>query len=347
MDWSKGFTSRYYATIVDPSTWRDILSFDITGGSIKLTDSGLRESADLDCSTLTIRLGGSEYEQSFNENEYWVRVYLDARQESDNQLIPLFTGLASSPNRNFSGPKETNKLTCYSVLKPAEDVLLPLGDYVRAGTNGAKAVRDLLKDVVPAPISIEGQSPALTSNLVAESGETKLSMADYILGVIGWRLRIDGDGSVVICEEADEPSAVFNSITNDVLGLEVDVENNWYECPNVFRVTNDDMMAVARDENPDSQFSIQNRGREIWMEESSADLNDGETLGQYAQRRLEEAQRVMYKLSYERRFDPYVRVGDMVWITYPSQGIDGGFVSQSQSINLSYGAAVSEEAVMA
>ena len=196
MDWSKGFTSRYYATIVDPSTWRDILSFDITGGSIKLTDSGLRESADLDCSTLTIRLGGSEYEQSFNENEYWVRVYLDARQESDNQLIPLFTGLASSPNRNFSGPKETNKLS-YSVLKPAEDVLLPLGDYVRAGTNGAKAVRDLLKDVVPAPISIEGQSPALTSNLVAESGETKLSMADYISPVC----YIQGVPHIVVCDE--------------------------------------------------------------------------------------------------------------------------------------------------
>ena len=24
IDWSKGFSARYYATIVDPKTWRDI-----------------------------------------------------------------------------------------------------------------------------------------------------------------------------------------------------------------------------------------------------------------------------------------------------------------------------------
>lgn len=335
MKWDRGFTARYYAAIVDPKTWRDTSRsewMELSSGTINITDTNLRESADLSCKSFN------------NSTEYWLRVYLDARQnEEDPALEAIFTGLASVPNKSFKGSLQSSKIKCYSVLKPANDVYLPLGWYVMAGTNGARIVKELLEGVIPAPVTIEGTSPALSKTLVAESGETILTMVDYILSVIGWRLRISGDGSITICAEDESPRARFDAATNDVMELDIEVETNWFDCPNVFRAVNDELMSIARDEDPDSIFSIQNRGREIWMEDTSCNLNDGESIGEYAKRRLKEEQTISLSLSYNRRFDPNVRGGDLIYIHQPVQGIDGAFKVTSQNISLSYGATVSEQ----
>ena len=332
MNGSKGFTARYYATTVDPLTWRDGQVFNITGGSIKLTEDGLRESADIQT-------------KDFDPYaEHWVRIYLDARQDDEEpELVPLFTGLASLPNKTYNGRKQSSAVQCYSVLKPAEDVLLPLGWYANAGTNGARLIYELLSEVIPAPISIDGVSPAIDQTIVAESGETRLSIVDYILTIIDWRLRIDGRGEITICPAAAEPVAEFDADSYDVIGLDVTVENNWYDCPNVFRAISDDVMAIARDEDPNSRYSIQNRGREVWMEDTGVSLSTNETIGQYAQRRLKEEQLLGYNLSYDRRFHPLVRPSDFVSVRYPEQDISGVFEVISQTISIEYGAKVNEE----
>lgn len=335
MNWNKGFTARYYATLIDKRTWRDTTRFEITGGSVKITDTNLRESADIQC---------KEFDQN---EEHWVRVFLDARQEGDGMVVPLFTGIASLPDTSFNGRKESARLQCYSVLKPADDILLPLGWYIQKGANGARAVRELLQEITPAPIEVidEENSPRLSKTLVAESGETHLSMVDYILSTIGWVLTINGYGMITVKAPVTSYSTEFSDLGNDVIELNVTIENNWYDCPNVFRATNGNVMAIAKDEDPESRFSIQSRGREIWMEDTSASLNEGETIGQYAKRRLQEEQVITYKLTYDRRFDPSLRVEDRIWINYPQQGIDGLFQITNQSIELSYGARVSEEVV--
>ena len=47
VNWTKGFSSRYYVTIVDKDTWRDGRKLQITGGSINRSSTDLRQSADL------------------------------------------------------------------------------------------------------------------------------------------------------------------------------------------------------------------------------------------------------------------------------------------------------------
>ena len=47
MDWTKGFSSRYYISIVDKDTWRDVRRIEITGGTIKRSLNSLQQSADL------------------------------------------------------------------------------------------------------------------------------------------------------------------------------------------------------------------------------------------------------------------------------------------------------------
>ena len=85
MNWSSGFSAEYYASIVDPNTWRDINRFEITGGSITRNDSELRESADIECLNYT------------EVTEQWIRIWLNAKQGNRN----ITTKANSYRNRLF------------------------------------------------------------------------------------------------------------------------------------------------------------------------------------------------------------------------------------------------------
>ena len=331
MDWRKGFSAMYYASLVDVNTWRSIERFEFTGGTIKATGTGLRESADIDC-------------VNFNYGERWVRIYLVAKQGDTSETVPLFTGLTSCPDDDIDGYRIKNKVEMYSVLKPCEDVLLPRGYYVPVGMDGGRVIKKLLS-VTPAPVVIDGEPPVLSSYIVAEDGETHLSMADKVLSAINWRYRIDGDGTIHIQPYSSEPVASYDPINNDCLETEIKKTYDWYQCPNVFRAVEDEISAVARDDNPDSAFSTVTRGREIWMEETSCKLNANESLAQYAVRRLNEEQSVSMTASYDRRFNPDVKVTDVISLNYPAQGLTGNFVVKSYSIELGYGARTSEEVI--
>lgn len=332
MIWSSGYQVSYYVTRLDPVTWRDIERIEITDGSIKRESNGLRESASIDCTSYP------------NIVEQWVRVWLDIEQSGSSEHIALFTGLATSPARDFTGDYETNTLECYSVLKPASDVYLLRGWYAPAGMRGASVIKDLLS-VIPAPVSIAENSPALQSHIIAEDSETRLTMIEKILTAINWRLKIEGDGTIRVEPKSSDPVATFDPIDNDVIETEIKVSEDWFDCPNVLMAIDNDLMAIARDDSERSPLSTVNRGREVWRQETSCDLADNETIEQYALRRLKELQKTEKTASYDRRFMPNVYPGDAVRLHYPAQSLDGVFTVSSQSIDLSYAARTSEEII--
>lgn len=331
MNWNLGFSAQYYAAFVDPITWRDIERFEITGGTVKRSDSGLHCSADVNCVKYT------------QESERWIRIWLDPRQKGSSAHVALFTGLATAPERAINGNMEENQLACYSVLNSAQDVLLPLGYYAPAGVNGGQLVKQLLSVATPAPVSIIDDLPALSQYIVAEDGENHLSMSEKILAATNGRLRVRGDGEIEICGMASAISGRFDPLNNDSIEPKLKAVNDWYSCPNVFRAIMDDTSAVARDDNPNSPLSTVNRGREVWMEEKDCDLAENENLAEYAERRLREEQRHYLAISYDRRFNPDILPSDLISLNYPAQKIVGSFYVLSQSISLSYGARTSEE----
>lgn len=326
MNWNEGYTAQYFLTIVDPATWRDVDTIDITGGTITKTIDGKMESADID---MTQNIG-----------ERIVRVYLNARQGQDGDRAAIFTGLLQTPGTTWDGVREAHKAVCYSVLQPAADILLPRGWYAGKGANAAAVVADLL-DVL-APVTVEGTSPKLTQHIVAESNETCLTMAWKILNAIGWRIRISGDGTITICPAPTEAVVRLDSNYNDIVELKVTDEQDLYSCPNVFRAVSGDSSYTARDET-----QIEARGREIWAQEENVTLNDGESLKEYAKRRLKELQTVSRKVKYSRRFLPDVVAGDMATLNFPAQNVSGNFILKRQQITLGYNATVSEEAEIA
>ena len=330
MDWSKGYTSEFYAYIIDPNTWRETERLQITGGNVNKGIEGLRESADIDC---------PNYDPGI---EKWIRVYMDTKQAGASAHVPIFTGLATSPEQEWTGRIREGSLECYSVLKPADDILLERGYYTPAGINGAQVISELL-GVCPAPIEINEESPAMQDALIAEDGETALSMAEKILAAINWRIRIHGDGTIELAPEDREPRARYSPIDNDVIEPSIKTARDLYGCPNVLRVISGDLTAIARDDDPNSALSTIGRGREVWAEETDVALSTGESVSEYALRRLPELQQVATTASYKRRFDPAVIAGDRIRLSYPEQGLQGVFRTTSQKIELEYCANTDEE----
>lgn len=328
MDFSKGYSASFFGAYYNPVTEFEEGTFDIISGSINREESDLRQSANLVL---------KDYE---GLNDQWIRIYMDAKQGSDSERVCLFTGLASCPSQSYTKGVLTTNVQCYSVLKAVSDIQLPIGWYAPAFANGALQIKNLL-DGIPFPVYISDEVSTLKNAIVAEDGETKLSMIDAILYSMvsengktnkKWKLQIDGNGSVHLSPYSDEPVTIFSPTMDDVIESSFSVDRDWFECPNVFRVVDGDVMAIARDDEEDSELSTVSRGREIWMTESSADVAEGESIGEYAKRRLLEEQSRSEKYSYSRRFLPTVNQGDLVRVMYPE--IDGDFYVESQTINL-------------
>ena len=330
IDWAKGYSASYYAERVDPATWRDVEVIRITGGIVKRELTGKRQSADISCVNYHIDV------------EQWIRVYMDVRQEGASAHVPLFTGLATSPDDDINGTLTTNSLSCFSVLKPAEDVILPRGWYAPAGMSGGELIRQLLR-VSPAPVQVAPDAPALSDTIIAEEGETNLSMVDRILDAVNWTIRIDGDGTINIMPGSADPAIRFDPIENDMIETKIKVSADWYSCPNIYMAVSGDMTGIARDDSPDSLLSTVNRGREVWKRESNCKLADNESIAEYAMRKLVEAQRVKQTATYDRRYTPDVYPGDIVVMNYPQQRLTGSFLVTSQSVTLGYGAKTSEK----
>lgn len=331
MNWDRGYTASYYMTLVDPITWNDMERIEIAAGSISRSTGGLRQSADVTCI-------------DYSPGERYVRIYLDARQSDTGAHEPLFTGLTMSPSQDIQGSWYDRKIQCYSVLKPASDVVLTRGWYVSKEISCATVLQQLLSPV-KAPIVFEDDLSTLDNPIVAQAGETNLSMAENILEAMNWNLRISGDGSITIGEYSQDPVSVFDAINFDVLETKVSLERDWYNCPNVFMAVTSYASAVAKDEDDDSPLSIQNRGREIWMYEDNCAVSMSESLDEYAKRRLRQEQQYLTSISYDRRYIPNVMPGDVIGLRYPAQGLVGEYIVESQSIELGYSAKTTEKVV--
>lgn len=326
MNWNSDYTARYYAEFVDPVTWRDIERFEIENGSVSRQNTGLRQSASMSV---------DEFED-FTES--LVRIYVDAVQGENIEHVPLFTGYAMNPSVQINGNIRTQDIECYSVLKPAEDILLPRGWYASRGATGSAVIEDLLS-VVKAPIE-STVSAQLEHNIVAEDNETRLTMVDKLLNATGSVLTISGDGTVIIQPKSNEIVTTFNPEDNDVIEPTLTIEHDWFDAPNVFRAVMDNVSATERDDSETSELSTVNRGREVWMQEDVAELAD-ETLAQYARRKLKEAQAVGTRISYTRRFDPDIQVEDVVRFNYSQ--VQGSYRITSQKWDLSHSMETSEE----
>ena len=330
MDWNQGYVSTYRLYSVNQSTWGDgdEIEYLVSASITKDEESSLLEDA-------SISLDG------YPINGY-VRLVLEARNSTGATRVPLCTALVTTPKRSIKNTLSTIDLECYSVLKPASDKLLPTGWYFPEGGDPIAGAFELLAESLTCPVEPAESEIRTDEPKVAESGETYLSMAKYLLEDTEWFIRIDGNGRVTIEEKSDDIVATFDTIDRDVIMPDLTDETDIYDIPNVLRVRdgNGNYETIYNDDE-NSDTSIGNIGWEKW-EDRQLDLDYGETLLEKANKQMEEMSKTKRKISYTREFDPDIKTNDMVLYLLPHQGIVGVFRIISQSISIGAGVSVSE-----
>lgn len=330
MNWSQGYTSKWKLYSVDKETWgeKEEIEKFVSASITKDTDSSLIEDA-------SISIDGEPV------NGY-VRIVLEAKGTEGLARVDMGTFLVTSPKRSIKGTLSTIDLQCYSVLKPADDKLLPPGWYFPEGGDPIAGASTLLSESLQCPVDPTESDIKTDEIKVAESNETVLSMVKYLLTDTDYFIDINGKGRVTIKKKTDEIKATFDTKENDVLMPELSDESDIFDIPNVLRVSDSNghyQTLVNNDEN--SETSVDKLGWEKWSAEQLT-LDADETLTSKGSERLEKLSKSTRKIDYTREFNPDINVNDMVAFVLPRQGILGSFRIISQSLTIGSGATVKE-----
>ena len=332
MDWKQGYTSTLRLYSVNQSTWGDGDEIDglVSASITKDSESALVEDA-------SISLDGEPIKG-------YVRLVLEAANNASTTRVDIATVLVTAPKRSINGTLFTYDLECYSVLKPASDKVLPSGWYFPEGGDPVFGAFDLLSKSLQCPIDPVESDIRTEYPIVAESNETALSMANYLLQGTNHFIDIDGRGRVQIKEKSSVIKATFDTFENDILMPDITDETDIFNIPNILRVS-DSLGNRETIYNNDeySDTSIENIGWEKWQDEQVT-LSNGETLIGKGNAMMEALSKSVRKIGYTREFDPEIRVNDLALYMLPKQKIIGTFRIISQSLNIGSGIQVKEVA---
>lgn len=258
---------------VDPATWAEVRPIR-TATACTVTrqlDDELVESAVL---TLDEDIG-----------ETYVRAYIDARQGSERERVPVATFLVQTPRRTWDGSVASREAAGYSPLVELRQDMPPIGWTVAKGTNAVSAAGAICEAHCRAPVAMAADSSRLTEAVVADPADTWLDLVRALLDKAGMRVTVAPDGTIG-CEPACDaaslaPTWTFSDGEDSVLLPSMEVEVDWYEVPNAVEVVYSDesRSLYARAENTDanSPLSVPSRGRTVLYRETAPELPESPT----------------------------------------------------------------------
>lgn len=225
MDWRQGYTASWHLYSVNQSTWGEGDEIDglVSASVTKDSESALIEDASISVDT--------------NKVNGYVRLILEADNNVSSVRESLGTFLVTTPRRNINGSLVTVNLSSYSVLKPASDKLLLPGWYFPAKGDPVAGACELLRSVLHCPVEMSESDIRTENAIVAENGETYLSIVQYMLADTDYYIHISGRGEVSIKKKSNKPVAEFDTFRNDVLMPTITDETDMFDIPNVVLVT--------------------------------------------------------------------------------------------------------------
>lgn len=335
VDWWKGYSSTYRVMEVDPTTWADLAEL---GGVVSAS-----VSRDADGELLESGKVELDWSQGEPFAERWCRVEVLADQGGAVERAAIATLLLAPPSRTVTPGRVSMSLEGRSVLSPAADEVLLAGTYVPAGADGATHAARMLRGCIPAPVVADG-SFRLAEPLVFAQGTTVLKAVWMLLDAAGWGIRISGDGTVAIAARGVEPRLVLDRANASYLSESVRDDAECWAVPNRYVAVRDGETATAVNDDPTDPLSHASRGRWVDEVDDAPTLLSGETLREYAERRLRESSRSARVCEWDRSWCPDVTVGDVVRCDVAGIGINGDLRVVSQSVRLGARVSVSERA---
>lgn len=166
-----------------------------------------------------------------------------------------------------------------------------------SGTVVTTAVKTIIESTGESAGSITHSTETLSSGMTWPAGTSKLTIVNDLLDAAGFfALWADGNGNFRIEEHvATKNRPVRYEMLDDKKSIytpDMAVDNDIYSVPNkVIAIgqgtgTDEAMVAVATNENPNSPYSFQNRGRWITDVQQGVEATTQEALQSYANRRL-------------------------------------------------------------
>lgn len=322
MDWSQAYTVEWRLVNVDKGTWADGHEVG-TVKSVSIERDCTEDVPLLESASIEVEIPmGQEWEDG------WYRFEGLFSQGAERERIAMGTFLVEAASDHVDFGTQSSTMDGWSVLKPAADVYMALGDYVPKGTDGASYAASLLRSCAPAPVEVSGGF-TLDDHIVYSKDSSVLKVVWELLDAGGYCIRISGDG---IARISPKPKGGGFSDTESLVFPGIDRELDLTSVPNVYRAYSDTTWAEAVNDSPDSRVSTVSRGRRVEMVDTSPTRVNGETLASYCARRLEEESTLFRSFTYTRELDPDARPFDISSDHLPDIGMDGDLRIVSQSI---------------
>lgn len=335
IDYTLSYRSEWRLYRVDTRTWADGVAMDglMSASVTNAYDGDLMQSADIEYET---DMGGD-----FEEGYY--RIVMAAFQGVEAERVEVATLHCASTTWNAEMGMRSWKVTGRSVLYPASEKRLLVGQYAPAGCDGVEWAVGMLRKSCIAPVSSEG-SFTLDVNVVFDTGASYLEAVWQVLDAGGYTIDIDGRGRIRVMPVPTEISLKLDTtnagLVEDGTSGGVDltaVHNRYYaiEGTRVEEAVNDD---------PDSIVSTVSRGYCSDIVDRSPKRVNGETLAAYAERKLIEDSIVVEPRTYRRGWADDVRPGRLVMGSLRSVGVEGVMRVKTQKVTTGEGIMVEETA---
>lgn len=336
IDWFSSYSAEWHVMHVNPTTWSP--DWELTG----CTSLSISRDCDTDklesCSLEVDADAASSFEEG------WYRIQMVATQGSSYELVDVATMLLESNSGKLNYSRNTISVDGVSVLQPAADMKLKIGDYAGRGDNGAEYAARLLRECIIPQVFVEGDGFVLDEYVVFDEGMSYLEAAWEILDCAGWVMRIAGDGTVWICGKPDYPVIQLDSRSAKI-DPGVSYSRDLSSVPNRYYAVDDTgESAEAVNDNPASRTSYQARGRYIDVIDTSPQPINNEGLKGYVVRRLAEESLVYEIYTYTRPYQPDVWLFDQVYANMPAEGFVGLMRIMTQNISIGSAVKVQEKA---
>lgn len=322
MDWSQAYTVEWRLAKVDKDTWADGHEIG-TVKAVSIERSCTEDVPLLESASIQVEIPlGEEWEDG------WYRFEGLFTQNGEHERVAMGTFLVEAASDRVDFGTQYSTMDGWSVLKPAADVYMALGDYVPMGVDGAKHAAELLRGCTPAPVEVDA-SFTLGDHVAYGKDASVLKVVWDLLDAGNCCMRISGDGTIRI---SAKPKGGSYADSEKLIFPGVDRELDLTSIPNVYRAYSETTWAEAVNDDPESRVSTVSRGRRVEKVDTSPTRVNGETLAQYCARRLEEESTLFRSFTYTRELDPDARPFDISSDSLPNIGMDGDLRIASQSL---------------
>jgi hypothetical protein len=294
-DFSKSFAYTLQVYEVDRVTWADKrLMGNFNNASVSKTAGRMVESANM---TMDRLLG-----ESFEEGYY--RIVVKVTQDGSTERHDIATLYCTSVSGTVDHGVDEVTINGLSVLYPANGCVMDFGSYAPQGSDGAMFVKNVLSEVLHAPIEVHG-SFQIADNHVFDLGAKRLDCAWDVLEAAGWCIQIDERGVVHIRELPSDPVNSTTGFDNATIASGVPYGLDWSQVPNRYIAFDGATLGVCVNDDPRSVVSTKSRGFVMDFDggvDTNPVLVGGETLDMYCRRMLKSLSSVTHEVTKEREY---------------------------------------------